>query len=522
MKIESVRIKNLRSFRDETINFNDYTCLVGPNGSGKSTVLYALNIFFHEKSGVSTDTANLDKEDFHNKNTDEPIEITITFVGLSEEAQIDFSNYYRQGKLIVSAVAVYDQAIGKAPVRQVGKRLVMPAFKEFFKALGNSANVPELTELYNNIREHINLPIPGTKTKMIDALHQYENEHPELCELLDSDDQFYGVTKGANKLEKYLQWVYVPAVKDASGEQIETKNTALGRLLARTVRSKANFSDSVSRIEENAHSQYQRLLDENQYILNDLSQSLKRRLSDWAHPEAMVKLEWWRDPDKSVKIEEPFAKIIAGEGAFEGELARFGHGLQRSYLLALLHELASVEDVVDSQLILGCEEPELYQHPPQARHLSTVLQKLSNGNAQIIVATHSPAFVSGDGFENVRMVRKNTENRRSNVFGANYSNICADIAEATGETPRSVSGTIAKIHQVLQPALNEMFFTSRLVLVEGLEDVAYLSAYLHLLDRWEDFRRIGCHFVPTNGKSELVRPLVIARRLKIPTYCHVP
>lgn len=43
--IESVRIENFRSFKDETINFGTYTCFVGSNGSGKSTVLNALNVF---------------------------------------------------------------------------------------------------------------------------------------------------------------------------------------------------------------------------------------------------------------------------------------------------------------------------------------------------------------------------------------------------------------------------------------------------------------------------------------------
>lgn len=63
-----------------------------------------------------------------------------------------------------------------------------------------------------------------------------------------------------------------------------------------------------------------------------------------------------------------------------------------------------------------------------------------------------------------------------------------------------------------------MFFTPRLVLVEGLEDEAYLLAYLGLLEKLEDYRRIGCHIVPVNGKSELLRPLVIAKHMRIPTY----
>ncbi|MDA3790547.1 MAG: AAA family ATPase [Desulfobacula sp.] len=48
MKIESLRIENFRSFKDETIRFDNYTCFIGANGSGKSTVLNALNVFFRQ------------------------------------------------------------------------------------------------------------------------------------------------------------------------------------------------------------------------------------------------------------------------------------------------------------------------------------------------------------------------------------------------------------------------------------------------------------------------------------------
>jgi predicted ATP-dependent endonuclease of OLD family len=225
---------------------------------------------------------------------------------------------------------------------------------------------------------------------MLTALRSYEAEHEDQCELIRSEDQFYGVSKGKNRLERHIQWIYVPAVKDAASEQIEARNTALGRLLSRTVRAKTNFEESIKTLRAEAQAQYQKLLEENQKALEDLSKSLETRLVEWAHPDATLKLEWKQDLDKSVRVDEPLAHIIAGEGDFKGELARFGHGLQRSYLLALLHELASVDDNVSPRLILGCEEPELYQHPPQARHLATVLQRLSTGNSQIIISTHNP------------------------------------------------------------------------------------------------------------------------------------
>lgn len=46
MKIESLKIKNFRSYREETIiHFDDLTVLVGKNDIGKSTILEALDIF---------------------------------------------------------------------------------------------------------------------------------------------------------------------------------------------------------------------------------------------------------------------------------------------------------------------------------------------------------------------------------------------------------------------------------------------------------------------------------------------
>ncbi len=92
MRIESVGIKNFRAFKDCTIHFDDYTCLVGANGVGKSTVLAALNVFFGYQDGNATDVRNLVDEDFFQKDTSEPIEIKVTFGDLSDEAREDFKH----------------------------------------------------------------------------------------------------------------------------------------------------------------------------------------------------------------------------------------------------------------------------------------------------------------------------------------------------------------------------------------------------------------------------------------------
>lgn len=519
MRIETVRIENFRSFKDATVPFNIYACLVGPNGAGKSTILTALNVFFRQSGDSPTDLSQLVREDFHCKNIATPIRITVTFSDLSEEAQKDFSDYVRQGQLVVSAVANFDEANGKAQVKQFGQRLGMKAFREFFEAVDERKKVAELKEIYTKLRKtYVELSAPGTKKAMVTALHDFETARPDECELIRSEDQFYGFSKGANRLAKHVQWVYVPAVKDATSEQVEARNSALGKLLARTVRSKTDFAGEIKNLRTEVQKQYQEILDLNQEVLAEISSSLQGRISEWAHPDARLRLEWKQDPDKSIRVEEPWAHILAKEGEFEGELARFGHGFQRSFLLALLQELAGIHDTAGPTLILACEEPELYQHPPQARHLAAVLNTLSQSNAQVIVSTHDPLFVSGQGFEDVRMIRKDFSHSCSKVFDVSFDEIAQAVAAATGKKPAKPEGMLAKIHQALQPALNEMFFTRRLILVEGLEDVAYLYSCLNLLDKAEEFRGLGGHIVATNGKSQLIEPLVIARHMGIPTY----
>lgn len=513
MRIKKVRIQNFRSFDDVTVEFNNYTCLVGPNGAGKSSVLCALNVFFRETRDAKTNLLQLNEQDFHLKNTSKPVVITVTFSELSAEAQKDFQHYFRNGELVVSAIAEFNPQAGYAEVVQHGERMVMQEFTPFFEADSKKALVPELKAIYEGIRNAFpDLPPPGIKAAMVSNLQAYETAHPERCILKPSASDFYGFSKGTNLLRKYVEWIYVAAVKDVTGEQAEAKNNALGRLVARAVHSKVSFDESLKQIRETANADYEKMLKANAAALEGLSKALQTRVAKWAHPEARVELTWDRDAQNTVSIKDPSVRIQAGEGSFSGDLSRFGHGLQRSYLLALLQELSEA-GVSGPLMILACEEPELYQHPPQARHLAAVLAELSQQEAQIMVSTHSPTFVAGEMFEDVRAVRKDSATGKSTVTSAQYQKVAERLAKATGKTCKKPEGIAAILHRTLQRDLNEMFFAARIVLVEGMEDAAYLSSYLHLLGRYEDFRRQGQYIVATHGKSEMLEPLLVSLEL---------
>jgi predicted ATP-dependent endonuclease of OLD family len=420
MKLSKLRIENFRSFKDETIYFDDYICLVGANGTGKSAVLTALNVFFRNNASTATNVLTLSEEDFHHKSTDKPVKITLTFVDLSEEAKKDFKHYFRQEELTIFAKAVWDNANENAEVKQYGARLVIKKFAQFFEADDNKAKVAELKEIYNKINlDYSDLPAPGTKPAMLDALRSYEENNPDDCELLDDSAQFYGWTKGTNLLKKYIQWVYIPAVKDASTEQEESSKTALGQLLERTIRTKVNFEEPIDDLRKQLEKEYKEIVEKQKDALSNLQNSIQNRLRNWANPSATVALNWHYDPNKSLIINEPIARAAIGEDDFIGEIARLGHGMQRAFIVSILQELAVGDQGESPKLILGFEEPELYQHPPQAQHMASLLEALATDpekNTQIILSTHSPYFISSKGFENIRALRKEIDNKCSYMF----------------------------------------------------------------------------------------------------------
>lgn len=184
--------------------------------------------------------------------------------------------------------------------------------------------------------------------------------------------------------------------------------------------------------------------------------------------------------------------------------------------MTLVHLNAKLELDEQPSIILACEEPELYQHPPQARYLHTALQKIAESD-QVMVTTHSPYFVSARTFENIRLIRKSPQDlSRVNVWTVDeHRNL---IANARGEAPIGEGATLAKLDLFIQPELNESFFCGKLVLVEGLEDRALLVAALEYAQVYNEFVRLGGHIVGVNGKGNLINMIAMARGFDTPHF----
>ncbi|MCH1542886.1 MAG: ATP-binding protein, partial [Alphaproteobacteria bacterium] len=118
MKISQIRIANFRSIKDMTIDAHSYTSILGSNGAGKSNVLRALNVFFGE-----IDAKEIGEDDWFNRDVSKPIEIELTFEGLSVVEQKKFEHYFRDGKLTFM-VEINDER----QRRYVGWRMVLADF----------------------------------------------------------------------------------------------------------------------------------------------------------------------------------------------------------------------------------------------------------------------------------------------------------------------------------------------------------------------------------------------------------
>lgn len=185
--------------------------------------------------------------------------------------------------------------------------------------------------------------------------------------------------------------------------------------------------------------------------------------------------------------------------------------------MALLMVSAAYDFTKLQRLIVGCEEPELYQHPPQARLLASALQSLANNQTQVVLATHSPYFITAKSFENIRVIRR-TLGQRSKCYQWSVDENCALIAKAKGEAPLETKAARAALNQFLQPQMNELFFAPAIVLVEGDEDRALIAKQFELSGKQQELLANGINIVPISGKGNFINALSIARGFQIPFF----
>ena len=526
MLISRIEIKNFRSIREATLNCSELTALLGRNGTGKSSYLYALDYFYDVSASVKD-------EDYFDKDTSSSIELRVTFSKLNDKEKGEFSSYIHNENLTVTKRISFDG--NKSSQKYYAAAKQVSQFFQIRSTQGKREKVTEWNQLVNS-GTLPDLTITVKKADDIDPLMiDYENSHPDLCELIEREEQFFGPASiGGGKLDKFTRFVLVPAVRDATEETTQKKG-AIPQLIDLIVLRKVNSRSDIQEFKQEFEERIKQLYSsQNLSELSNLGASLTTILQKYS-PGAVLNLNWGDVKPPEIALPTAISTLI--EDDFEGDISRKGHGLQRALILTLLQQLAITETLAQIStdetqnesldLILAIEEPELFLHPSRCRYLSSLFLELSSTNAsniqnQIIYATHSPYFVDLHRFNQIRCVRKisspDSTTKQSVVSSFSLEEAAIELARVSNANPSEFTAESFKARAipVMNVIVNEGFFADKIVVVEGISEVGILWKLQELLNlKWEEK---GIVIVPANGKNNIDRPVVIFKGLGIPTY----
>lgn len=537
MQLKSVSIKNFRCIAEETLQVDQLTALVGRNGTGKSTFLNAIDAFYNPSPKIEI-------EDYYNNDTSKEIVISITFDNLSPRALELFSIYLQNDLLSVEKVFKYEE--GKIIAKYHGATLQCPAFDSVKAGYEIKDRAKTARTAYDELRKdakYESLPEWTTIGDSAVNLKNWEADNPNECIWRRDEGQFFGFRQvGRGYLGRFTNFLFIPAVRNASDDTTDTRGSVLSRLMDMVVRSVLANKEEVKKLKEDTQKRYEEIMDPaNLTELSELEEKINQTLKTFV-PDASISMEW--DELSDIEIPMPQAQVKLIEDGYPTAVFRTGHGLQRAFILTMLQHLAMAQSIADDlndedqeestvqslpNLIIGIEEPELYQHPNRQRYLFKMLDQLSKGvtlgvaeKTQIIYATHSPLFVSVDRIEQIRVLRKVNNGsslpRRTIVIQTNLDEIAESIWVADDKPVPKYSGSslLPRLKAIMNPFINEGFFSDVIVLVEGEDDRAAILGSSYALDL--ELEGQGISVIPCGGKSNIDRPFAIFRALGLDVY----
>jgi putative ATP-dependent endonuclease of OLD family len=187
------------------------------------------------------------------------------------------------------------------------------------------------------------------------------------------------------------------------------------------------------------------------------------------------------DPSDVLKNVRPF--VLDGSMSFD--VVEVGAGVQSAVAIAIARAYASL---VRTPLMLAVEEPELYLHPHGCRNFYHLLRTLAETeNLQIVYTTHNRAFVDAGQFDAIHIVRKNA---------------CGTLVKSGSSIslPSSPRDRL-RIHSKFNERVNEVFFASCVVLVEGPGDEVACRCALEA--QGLDLDRQSISVIDVGGNSEV-------------------
>ena len=482
MRIKKITVKNYRSFDEDGIEIDIPELqvpfsIVGHNNSGKSNLIDALSMCLGAKSFSKT---SFSMNDFYIKKTTAPI---------------------------VVEVLVDDPIRSSDAFNQVKK---MPMFQ---LKITHKDGVFDVNHYFC---DENGKPVFNPRSVKRSKTKQYTDAEKEI--LNEAQRQ------GAEQVWKYKSKTPIYYIDTATIQnQLKINNyTLLGKVM---VEVKSNFeSDSnVMNKKEGVSDDHvgkprKEIFDNAMQYLEDYVLSTDNLESLIASIEDVIKkqLEIEND-DIALKFGFPTADSFFDNLTFyitdnpakpKLPIDQMGKGFSSLFVVALFRAILNTDEGGNIFII---EEPETFLHEHFQEYFYNVLRELSIKN-QVIYSTHSKKFV--DIFEPQSVIKvKNADYLKSEIIYKRDPDI--KYPENIEEFQIKKPDDFSKYLRTLEPNLGNIIFASKVIIVEGPDD---LLAYKTVLSEKVNFALNNIAIVAAWGKDPISTIVQLCKRFEIPFF----
>jgi putative ATP-dependent endonuclease of OLD family len=503
--IKRARIQNFRCLEDVEIVFDSVTTFIGPNGVGKSTVLRALDWFFNGSPLAADDVLHGAAQPW--------IRVEVEFHRLTTADREALGKYASDSSDSVMVWRTWSDGQDKI----TGKAFAFRPFEEI-RSLGTAVARRTAYSDLRSTQPELGLAAPaGNNWASVEAaMSEWERAHPErLAEAEGSGTHFFGFA-GQGIMSGLFDYVLVAADLRASEEALDAKTTVLGRILERTI-DRASAAVKMQDLSSRFHQEQIAIHDEH---FGPQLEVISHQLSDAVSAFAQGRFVKISPVNADLRLHNVQFSISILDRLMETRVERQGHGFQRALLIATLKLLADHGAAAGQQgvICLAIEEPELFQHPVQARGFASVLRRLAEDTRQqiqVTYATHSPFFIEAEHFPQVRRVSRSVD-ADAPAPHVSVSHVTLDqvIGHLDGFTKRET--VLRRMDAFCVEKLPEALFAEAVILVEGTTDQAVIEGYA---ERENSSLAIdGVVVAEVGGKDTALLPHAILTLLGIPCY----